>query len=583
MNGGEEKKETGANDKNEKQCEVLMWGYFPGVTAQRSPLTSPVTVRFPDGELAGNSWKDVCAGGCGFGMAISGCGKLITWGSADDQGQSYLTSGKHGETPDIYPLPTADPIIKAAAGWAHCVSVTDKGELYTWGWKECVPSGKVPRCWTSMKTREDETSTKQSSTITEPGSPQSHSTKSTSVSVSCQNDKSSGDETMKRRKVITQPEYEASIPADETLSLPPCLVNLDPGVMIASVAAGGRHTLALSDGGQVWGWGYGGEGQLGLGSRIKMVASPHLIPCIDLSSNEIDSSVAINQETVCVGAEQRKSIGNYIKGIACGGRHSAAVTDAGVLLAFGWGLYGQCGQGNTDDLLRPTCVASLLGTQIEAVAAGLWHTICIGADGRVHAFGGNQFGQLGLGTNPDQCEKLIRNHYCQVLWCEVTICKEDKQIVPKLLDASVLESKKAKVASSGARHNAILTEDGKIFCWGWNKYGQLGLGDTVDRNIPAQVLLKDYMPKNVACGWWHTLSLCEPISLKAFGEHLYFYFLLYLICFMVSEDLLGSYDNVILLTEAGSHFLGLLQNGFWRSPMVQIMSKPIQLHITRPA
>ncbi|XP_011077628.1 ultraviolet-B receptor UVR8-like isoform X2 [Sesamum indicum] len=491
MNGGEDKKDTGVSDKNEKQCEVLMWGYFPGVTAQRSPLTSPATVRFPEGELAGDSWMDVCAGGCGFGMAISACGKLITWGSADDQGQSYLTSGKHGETPDIYPLPTADPIIKAAAGWAHCVSVTDKGELYTWGWKECVPSGKVPRCWTSMKTREDETSTKQSSTVTEPGSPQSHSTKSTSGSVSCQNDKGSGDESMKRRKVITQPEYEASIPADETLSLPPCLVNLDPGVKITSVAAGGRHTLALSDGGQVWGWGYGGEGQLGLGSRIKMVASPHLIPCIDLSSNERDSSVAINQESVCVGAEQRKSIGNYIKGIACGGRHSAAVTDAGVLLAFGWGLYGQCGQGNTDDLLRPTCVPSLLGTQIEAVAAGLWHTICICADGRVHAFGGNQFGQLGLGTNPDQCE-----------------------IVPKLLDASVLESKKAKVASSGARHNAILTEDGKIFCWGWNKYGQLGLGDTVDRNIPAQVLFKDYMPKNVACGWWHTLSLCEPISIK---------------------------------------------------------------------
>ncbi|KAL0426303.1 UNVERIFIED_CONTAM: Ultraviolet-B receptor UVR8, partial [Sesamum latifolium] len=494
---------------------------------QRSPLTSPATVCFPEGELAGDSWKDVCAGGCGFGMAISAFGKLITWGSADDQGQSYLTSGKHGETPDIYPLPTADPIVKAAAGWAHCVSVTDKGELYTWGWKECVPSGKVPRCWTSIKTREDETNIKQSSTITEPGSPQSHSTKSTSGSVSCQNDKSSGDETMKRRKVVTQPEYEASIPADETLSLPPCLVNLDPGVKITSVAAGGRHTLALSGTlhdatpyrlyfvwGQVWGWGYGGEGQLGLGSRIKMVASPHLIPCIDLSSNERDSSAAINRESVRVGVEQRKSIGNYIKGIACGGRHSAAVTDAGVLLAFGWGLYGQCGQGNTDDLLRPTCVPSLLGTQIEAVAAGLWHTICIGADGRVHAFGGNQFGQLGLGTNPDQCEKLIRNHYCQVLWCEVTICKEDKQVVPKLLDASVLESKKAKVASSGARHNAILTEDGKIFCWGWNKYGQLGLGDTVDRNIPAQVLLKDYMPKNVACE---------------------------------------------------SHFLGLVQNGFWSS------------------
>jgi hypothetical protein len=80
-------------------------------------------------------------------------GKLITWGSTDDLGQSYVTSGKHGvllelhwvliyyyllvlfvkvtqmfllvkETPEPFPLPTEVSIVKAAAGWAHCVAVT---------------------------------------------------------------------------------------------------------------------------------------------------------------------------------------------------------------------------------------------------------------------------------------------------------------------------------------------------------------------------------------------------------------------------------------------------------------------------
>lgn len=64
------KKENGVDDVDGKQLEVLMWGYFPGLTAQRSSLSSPASVRFPDSE--GDSWKDVCAGGCGFGMAISG-------------------------------------------------------------------------------------------------------------------------------------------------------------------------------------------------------------------------------------------------------------------------------------------------------------------------------------------------------------------------------------------------------------------------------------------------------------------------------------------------------------------------------
>ena len=62
----------------------------------------------------------------------------------------------------------------------------------------------------------------------------------------------------------------------------------------------------------------------------------------------------------------------------------------------------QCGQGTTNDQLRPTYVSSLAATQVERVAAGLWHTICITVEGRVYAFGGNQFGQLGTGA--DQAE-----------------------------------------------------------------------------------------------------------------------------------------------------------------------------------
>lgn len=70
--------------------------------------------------------------------------------------------------------------------------------------------------------------------------------------------------------------------------------------------------------GQVWGWGYGGEGQLGLGSRMKMVSSPHLIPCIDQSASGKDRFSAVSQSS--------KFPGSYVKEIACGGRHSAVIT-----------------------------------------------------------------------------------------------------------------------------------------------------------------------------------------------------------------------------------------------------------------
>ncbi|KAL5717261.1 hypothetical protein ACHQM5_010300 [Ranunculus cassubicifolius] len=439
------------------RVSVLMWGYLPGVSPQRSPLLSPVQVHLPSSNGATDLWKDVSGGGCGFAMAISESGKLITWGSTDDMGLSYVTAGRHGEIPEAFPLPTDASIVKAAAGWAHCVSATVNGEVYTWGWKECVPTGKVLAGGGLEKDQLE----RNCSLLNEQGTP-------TSQVVKYFGFESRGvEENTKRRRISSAKQAaESSSSNDETEGALPCLVSLNPGIRVVSVAAGGRHTIVLSDIGQVWGWGYGGEGQLGLGSRIRMVSSPHPVPCFEGQISKVP--------------------GSYIKSIACGGRHSVVLTDAGALLAFGWGLYGQCGQGSTDDELSPTCISSLLGIPIGGVAAGLWHTVCVSAEGDVYSFGGNQFGQLGTGT--DQAETL-----------------------PRLLDAPSIEDKHAKIVSCGARHTAVITDEGDVFCWGWNKYGQLGLGDVIDRNIPCQVpgITGYYVPNNVACGWWHTLLLAQ--------------------------------------------------------------------------
>ncbi|GAA0150428.1 guanyl-nucleotide exchange factor [Lithospermum erythrorhizon] len=513
------------SEVDEKKHVVLMCGYLPGATESRSPLTSPVVVRLPATEVSGDCWEDVCGGGCGFAMGISvqsmaeetfvqplkllhaiseltslgytpvssflraESRKLITWGSADDQGHSYLASGKHGEIPEPFHLPVETPIRKAAAGWAHIVLVTEKGVVFTWGWKECVPSQVKLQRVSVPEELEGDISAKLNSALIKEVSPQSRGTTSTVDPLSLTDGKSSGEETIKRRKTSSASgEYDSSSPVDETLSVPPCIVTLDPGVKITSVAAGGRHTLVLSDVGQVWGWGYGGEGQLGLGSRIKTVNSPHLIPCIEQCSNGQEKPNSSHQGSSTSTSVAVKYVGSCIKAIACGGRHSAVITDTGALLTFGWGSYGQCGHGNKNDVVSPSCVSSLLDKQIKAVAAGLWHTLCITTDGHVHAFGGNQFGQLGLGIGSDEAETS-----------------------PKLLKASLFENKNAKTVSCGARHSTILTEDGSLFSWGWNKYGQLGLGDTIDRNIPSEVTENEYRLRNVSCGWWHTLLLAEPI------------------------------------------------------------------------
>ncbi|XP_057863040.1 ultraviolet-B receptor UVR8 isoform X6 [Cryptomeria japonica] len=531
------RKEEGTGGENNSNCNssstnisnsvgIFMWGYLPAIS-QRVPLLSPTPVPRSTTQ---EPWKEVCSGGCGFALALSESGKLNTWGSTDDLGQSYVTSGKHEENPEPFPLQTEAAIVQAAAGWAHCIAVTDRGEVYTWGWKECVPTGKTTadqvltgapstekdmlgsqvesstdqgdcgllvrpsfndqyECHYSCPSTSSEVSQKSKNDPTTSGtrgkfaasgllqsdrmvadssaSMKSHLSRSSPrvpSNVGLTTHDQSGDDGAKRRRLaaakqVTLP--ESSTAGGDAVSAPLCLVTLRPGEKIVTVAAGGRHTLALSDTGQVWGWGYGGEGQLGLGSRIRTVSSPHLVPCIDTASHWQGAHQAGPKGSRMSEGQTIKAPGNYVKAIACGGRHSAVITDAGALLTFGWGLYGQCGQGFTEDELSPTYVSSLGGLQVQAVAAGLWHTICITATGDVYAFGGNQFGQLGTGG-------------------------EQAEMFPRLLEASSLENQHAKIISCGARHSAISTENGKVFSWGWNKYGQLGLGDAIDRNIPCE-------------------------------------------------------------------------------------------------
>lgn len=75
----------------------------------------------------------------------------------------------------------------------------------------------------------------------------SHVSGASSGTISSQESSKVGEESTKRRKISSAKQApESSTSGDEALSAPPCLVTLNAGVRIVAVAAGGRHTLALS-------------------------------------------------------------------------------------------------------------------------------------------------------------------------------------------------------------------------------------------------------------------------------------------------------------------------------------------------
>lgn len=91
----------------------------------------------------------------------------------------------------------------------------------------------------------------------------------------------------------------------------------------------------------MWGWGYGGEGQLGLGSRTRIVTVPNPVPFVELTAYVKDRPSAPTKVSTNAEGHVCRDVGRYVKAIACGGRHSAVITDTGAVVTFGWGLYGQ--------------------------------------------------------------------------------------------------------------------------------------------------------------------------------------------------------------------------------------------------
>lgn len=82
--------------------------------------------------------------------------------------------------------------------------------------------------------------------------------------------------------------------------------------VVVQVACGLKHTLALTNNGELYSWGSNREGQLGLGEGIKQETKPRLITSL------VDVPIAF---------------------IACGGFHSIVITKSGNFINFLFILY----------------------------------------------------------------------------------------------------------------------------------------------------------------------------------------------------------------------------------------------------
>jgi alpha-tubulin suppressor-like RCC1 family protein len=177
-----------------------------------------------------------------------------------------------------------------------------------------------------------------------------------------------------------------------------------------AIAAGYRHSCALTSGGGVTCWGSNAEGELGNGT-INEVAVSGTVDVSGLSSG--------------------------VSAIAAGGFHTCALTSDGGVKCWGDNLYRQLGNGTNADSSTPVDVSGL-STGVKAITVGWSHSCALTSSGGVKCWGNNPFGGLGDGTRTD------RN-------------------VP--VDVSGLASGISAIAAGGL-HTCALTTSGGVTCWG---------------------------------------------------------------------------------------------------------------------
>lgn len=252
--------------------------------------------------------------------------------------------------------------------------------------------------------------------------------------------------------------------------------------VIADIAAGTDHCLALTKDGRVFVWGNGQQFQLG-----RRIMERHLINGL--------RPEALNLK--------------HIKLIGTGSYHSFAVSEDNTLYVWGLNNFQQCGLAVEDDnepaanvITKPTIVAGLEGKgNIVAVQGGEHHSLVLMEDGSVYAFGRADSNQLGLPT------ELIDKNQTREEGSEVSAFKRAVGIPTRIpsLDNVVQ-------IATGTNHSVATTSSGKAYTWGFGECYALGNGSSDDEPIPTELTgqkLEGHKVIRVSAGAQHSMVLAS--------------------------------------------------------------------------
>eukprot|EP01054_Gregarina_sp_Poly1_P006064 Gregarina_sp_Poly_1__6063@NODE_31_length_19375_cov_31_776984_g28_i0_p2_GENE_NODE_31_length_19375_cov_31_776984_g28_i0NODE_31_length_19375_cov_31_776984_g28_i0_p2_ORF_typecomplete_len683_score100_28RCC1/PF00415_18/0_027RCC1/PF00415_18/5_8e11RCC1/PF00415_18/1_5e08RCC1/PF00415_18/8_3e14RCC1/PF00415_18/1_9e17RCC1/PF00415_18/0_011RCC1/PF00415_18/2_6e12RCC1/PF00415_18/2e08RCC1/PF00415_18/2_2e08RCC1/PF00415_18/1_7e08RCC1/PF00415_18/3_1e16RCC1/PF00415_18/15RCC1_2/PF13540_6/0_0025RCC1_2/PF13540_6/2_3e06R len=262
----------------------------------------------------------------------------------------------------------------------------------------------------------------------------------------------------------------------------------DEKTKVARISCGGDHSLALTDHGEVYVFGRGKSGVLGLGNA-ECVWHPQKLDLVFHNEEE------------------------FVTHLGAGNRHSMCCTRRGHVWTWGSGANGRLGHGDTKTLASPEIVKELLSEMIVFVSAGDAHSAALDRNGRVYTWGQGIGGKLGHGDEADRLVPVLVAELEGVVIAQIS-CGGSHTLA--LSESNELYAWGSGVAAgfvsqgegqrgvmtpvkvadlgedvitmaAGVSHSLAVTASGNVLSWGRGERGRLGHADDSDQPVPKPV------------------------------------------------------------------------------------------------
>lgn len=205
------------------------------------------------------------------------------------------------------------------------------------------------------------------------------------------------------------------------------------------------HMCAIHQTGKVLCWGTNWSGECGVGNLVDPCNKPTEIKMSHLTETNDFLMVTVGQDKSCALHSNQK--------IFCWGNNSAS---------------GELGTGDVADHIEPTEIDMTLAgvaNQFKFVSVSESNGCGVHQNGKIYCWGWNSSGQLGNGTSG---------------WVTSSLS-------PIEIDMSAHPEGNDFVSVAAGFHTCGIHANGKLFCWGENGAGELGIGSNIDTFLPTEV------------------------------------------------------------------------------------------------